>query len=300
MKKVLISLFNLFVINSIAICQEDYFLYWDFNDKKEVPNFNVDLPQEGQEISLVTTKERITKTNFQIHGLAKYVKGVKGSAIKFDGFSSYLNGWPKLEKIFDEEGYETDPLPEDISIEAWISIGAYPWNWVPILTLGKYKITGFYFGIDSKGRLGFHMSDATSVWHECNSKLNPNQVRLEIQKWHHVGTYSKERGLAIYIDGKWLYHVTYHDYGIVYSSIDEGFFIGKNSVDLPPTDPIRDWATYPSSYSFDGIVDELKFTTKLMMQMLNDCSSLALVPILLISRRFPSVNLRKIWGELYD
>lgn len=268
MNKVFTSIFIIFVINSSANCQEDYFLYWDFNDKKEVPNFNVDLPKGGQEISLVTTKERVTKTNFKIHGLAKYVKGVKGSAIKFDGFSSYLNGWPKLPKIFDEEGYETDPLPDDISIEAWISIGAYPWNWVPILTLGKYKTTGFYFGVDSKGRLGFHMSDATSVWHECNSKLNPKtRLGLEIQTWHHiVGTYSKERGLAVYIDGKMAntYDNFTHDYGIVYSSLDEGFFIGKNSVDLPPTDPIRDWATYPSSYSFDGIVDELKVYDKVL------------------------------------
>ena len=265
-KKAFTLLFIFFVINSTTNCQDDYFLYWDFNDEKRVPNFNVDSPQEGEEISLVTTKERVTKTNFEIHGLAKYVKGVKGSAMKFDGFSSYIKGWPKLPKVFDEEGYETDPMPEAISIEAWIAIGAYPWNWAPILTLGKYKTTGFYFGIDSRGRVGFHMSDATSVWHECNSELNPKtKLGLDIQKWHHVvGTYNPKSGLAVYIDGELAntYNDFTFDYGIVYSNLEEGFSIGKNSVDLAPTDPIRDWATYPSSYTFDGIMDELKVHKK--------------------------------------
>ena len=48
---------------------------------------------------------------------------------------------------FEDEGPE---IPREITIEGWVSLGAYPWNWAPILTIGKYKITGFYFGIDSK------------------------------------------------------------------------------------------------------------------------------------------------------
>ena len=34
--------------------------------------------------------------------------------------------------------------------------------------------------------------------------------------------------------------------------------MGMNREMLPPTDPIRDWATYPSRYTLDGIVDEIK------------------------------------------
>jgi hypothetical protein len=266
MKKLFILLSALTIINPTAYCQDDYFLYWDFNDKKEVPNRNAEVPEEWEENSLVTTKEVVTNSNFELHGLAKYVNGVKGSAMKFDGFSSYINGWPELPEALDEEGYEIAPLPDEISIESWIAIGAYPWNWTPILTIGQYKITGFYFGIDSRGRLGFHMSDATSVWHECNSKIKPKtNTGLDIQQWYHVvGTYSTEDGLAIYINGELAntYNEFTFDYGIAYSSLEEGFFIGKNSVDLPPSDPIRDWATYPSPYTFDGIIDELKVHKK--------------------------------------
>jgi len=231
MKKLFVFLSIIVASYATSFCQNDYFLYWDFNDKKEIPNLNVDLSEEEEEAPLVATKEIVSRTNFE------------------------------LPEVFDEEGYETDPMPEEISVEAWIAIGAYPWNWAPILTLGKYKITGFYFGIDSRGRIGFHVSDATSVWHECNSKIDPQtNLGLDIQKWYHVvGTYSPEKGLAVYINGELANTYTdfTFDYGIAYSNMEEGFSIGKNSTDLAPSDPIRDWATYPSSYTFDGIIDEL-------------------------------------------
>ncbi|HSH18857.1 MAG TPA: LamG domain-containing protein, partial [Draconibacterium sp.] len=136
----------------------------------------------------------------------------------------------------------------------------------PIITLGRYGITGFYFGIDSKGRLGFHVSDGTSTWFECNSKLNPEtKVGLELKKWYHVvGTFSSKNGLAIYINGS--LSGTFKENAIprriVYSEFDKGFRLGKNRIDLAPTDPIRDWATYPSRYTLDGIVDELKIYEK--------------------------------------
>jgi len=261
MKKRALILAILIASSTVSFSQNEYFLHWNFDDMKEIPNLNVDMSEEEEEAPLVSTKEIVSSSNFEIHGLAKYVEGVKGSAMKFDGFSSYINGWPELPEVYDDEGYETDPMPEEISIEAWIALGAYPWNWAPILTIGKYQITGFYFGIDSKGRVGFHMSDATSVWHECNSILKPQtNIGLETQKWYHiVGTYSPANGLAVYINGELAntYNDFTFDYGIVYSNLDEGFYIGKNSVDLPPSEPIRDWATYPSNYTFDGIIDEL-------------------------------------------
>jgi hypothetical protein len=66
-----------------------------------------------------------------------------------DGFSSSIerNIVPS-DKIKNQ--LENSP---DITVEAWVSLGAYPWNWAPILTVGKYRILGFYLGIDSQGRL---------------------------------------------------------------------------------------------------------------------------------------------------
>jgi len=238
--------------SSFAYCQDSVVLHWNFDDSKDMEF------QYGRRMRRHTTQEVVTGTKCRIHGLAKYAPGVKGTAMRFDGFSSYIEAMPPLRSDDEEEG----ALPREISIEAWVALGAYPWNWAPILTVGKYKITGFYFGIDSSGRVGFHMSDATSVWHEANSGVDARtKLGLDIKKWYHVvGTYSPEEGLKVYVNGELA--GTYNDFtfakGVVYSDMDKGFLIGKNREDLAPTEPIRDWATYPSRYTFDGIIDEIK------------------------------------------
>ena len=230
--------------------------WWKFDEDQATKLTSVDEDEEPEYM----VEESINGGNYSITGLAKYVPGVKGTAMKFDGFSSYIEGSP--ENFRGRRGDEGFEFPKEISIEAWVSIGAYPWNWAPILTIGKYKVTGFYFGVDSRGRVGFHVSDATSVWHECNSKINPEtKLGMELFQWYHVvGTYSPEKGLAIYINGKLenTYNDFDFDYGIAYSDINKGFRMGMNRDMLAPTDPIRDWATYPSRYTLDGIVDEIK------------------------------------------
>jgi hypothetical protein len=172
--------------------------WWDFNASQRIPSDE----EEDEEDWGRTTWEKISGTEYSVEGLAAFVPGVQGSAIKFDGFSSYVEGSPFPEES--EEWEEEFEFPDAISVEAWVSLGAYPWNWAPILTIGKYKITGFYFGVDSRGCPGFHMSDATSVWHECNAPVNPEtKAGMDLKKWYHlVGTYDPEEGLSIYVNGE--------------------------------------------------------------------------------------------------
>jgi hypothetical protein len=249
-------LFFISIILNAQSGKDNLVAWWNFDDVKEIPDAAYIEDDEMEQF--ITVNEQIRGNKYIVKGLGSYVPGVKGSAFKFDGFSSYIES---MSGPFRNENEEID-FPEEISIEAWISLGAYPWNWAPILTIGRYKITGFYFGVDSRGRVGFHMSDATSVWHEVNSKINPDtKLGMELNKWYHVaGTYSKENGLAIYVNGELqnTYNNFTFDYGIVYGNISKGFRMGMNREPLPPSDPIRDWATYPSQYTFDGIVDELK------------------------------------------
>jgi hypothetical protein len=265
MKVLYIALIILSSIANSLFAQQDNELvcWWKFDDIK--------ITNEGDSDDLKTV-ESVSMVNFNLRGLTTTVPGVKGNAVKYDGFSSYIEGSPNKRtgrrgEDDDEEGFE---FPRDISIEAWVSLGAYPWNWAPIVTIGKYKVTGFYFGIDSRGRVGFHVSDATSVWHECNSNLLPGKKwGMDLNKWYHVvGTYSPEKGLAIYVNGELhnIYTDFEFDYGIAYSDLQKGFRMGMNRQMLPPTDPIRDWATYPSRYTLDGIVDELKIYKKALSE----------------------------------
>ena len=86
MKRLFVFPLFLILACGIAFCQDDYFLYWDFNEQKEIPNLNI-FSEEEDELPLVTTKEIVSSSKFEIHGLARYVEGVKGTGIKFDGFS---------------------------------------------------------------------------------------------------------------------------------------------------------------------------------------------------------------------
>jgi hypothetical protein len=245
------------ICTTVALSQDRPVLVWSFDDKA-----NLDW-QYGEVERKRTIKEVVTQTDFEIAGLAALVPGVSGTAMKFDGFSTYVQGVPipPRKDGTNEGGRQNFSVPRSFTVEAWIALAAYPWNWTPILTIGHHKITGFYFGIDSRGQLGFHVSDATSVWHECNSSIDPvTKVGLKLRTWHHVaGTYTPEDGLKVYIDGALAgtYDDFQFDYGVVYGD-DRSFRIGQSRVDLPPTEPIRDWATYPSRYSLDGLVDELK------------------------------------------
>ncbi len=283
----------LLLFASLAFCREDVVLHWGFDDSKEMDW------SYGRRVPRIYTEESVTGTKCRITGLAKYVPGVSGSAMRFDGFTSYVNT-----PVFG--GEKEFEMPREITIEAWIAIGAYPWNWAPILTVGKYKITGFYFGVDSRGRLGFYMSDATSVWHECKSKLDSEtHLGMDLRKWHHiVGTYSPQNGMAIYIDGRkaGTYNNFTFDYGITYSKLDEGLRIGMNKENLAPSDAIRDWATYPSQYSFDGIIDEIK-----VYRGAKDAAEVAELyesvepenPPALINRAFPTVKDSGRFGANY-
>jgi hypothetical protein len=156
---------NLFLVITIIIGmpvtllaqgKKDIYLWWNFDDTKEIMDPANEDP--WQEVPKPSTREQVSGDPYEITGLGRYVPGVKGSAFKFDGFSSFIEGAPEFE-IEDEEVV----FPDQITVESWVALGAYPWNWAPILTIGKYKVTGFYFGVDPRGRIGFHMSDATSV-----------------------------------------------------------------------------------------------------------------------------------------
>ncbi|KPL10703.1 MAG: hypothetical protein AMS26_21195 [Bacteroides sp. SM23_62] len=277
-------------VTLLAQGKNDIYLWWDFNDSKEIMDPADEDP--WQEVPKPSTWEHVRGDAYEIQGLGKYVPGVKGSAFKFDGFSSYIEGIPDFE-IKDEEIV----FPDEITVESWVALGAYPWNWAPILTIGKYMVTGFYFGVDSRGRLGFHLSDATSVWHECNSKINTETgLGMDLRRWYHVvATYGPEEGIKIYLNGKLENSYTdfTFDYGIAYSGLEKGFRLGMNRDLLPPTDPIRDWATYPSRYTLDGIIDETKIYSRVLSAGVIEQMYLSTIPENepeFAPRKFPSIE----------
>ncbi|UCF43553.1 MAG: LamG domain-containing protein [Planctomycetota bacterium] len=189
----------------------------------------------------------------KIEGNFKYVRGVRGKAIKFDGFTSRI-----VRKA--SEGPELD---DSFTIEAWLALGAYPWNWSPIVSQAEHDEKGYYFGIDSQGRFGLGVK-VGEEWVECKSEIREElkgkvgeKVDLDLRRWYHVaGVYESGEGMRIYKDGKEVGRVSAAAKVRFARELD--ILIGRNRRPMAPTHPVRTWATYPSWYSFDGIMDEVK------------------------------------------
>jgi len=77
-----------------------------------------------------------------IAGLYRFVRGVAGNALQFDGYTTSIQRpWPRV-----------PPIVGGFTVEAWVALDAYPWNWVPIVDWERDMQAGFLFGIDAYGR----------------------------------------------------------------------------------------------------------------------------------------------------
>jgi len=165
-------------------------------------------------------------------------KGVSGTALHFDGYNTCLELSPG----------NAPPPAEAISLEAWIAIGAYPWNRTPILQQGDEE--GYFLGISSHGNPVFGVM-AGEAWEELTA-----DVCLERNRWYHLaGTYDGSNGtMKIFVDGELAVNKTTEKQAITQSK--EPLKIGKG-MDRSPTDPVNE-NTFKDSYGFDGLIDEVR------------------------------------------
>lgn len=186
-----------------------------------------------------TTIESVAQHAIEIAGhKSLWKKGMSGTALHFDGYNTVL-------ELPDSDAPK---LSDMVTLEAWISIGAYPWNWTPVIQKGDES--GFYLGISGHGHPGFKIM-AGDVWEELDSDFF-----LERNTWYHlVGTYNGDKGeMKLYVDGN---EVTGKKVGREFIVItDHPIKIGKGK-NMKPIDPVRE-NTFIDSYSFDGLIDELK------------------------------------------
>jgi hypothetical protein len=183
--------------------------------------------------------ESVGKAQDEIYGRIKYVSGVLGTAIRLDGFRTYVKHNAK----------DSPSISGAFSVEAWVAIGAYPWLLGPIVDHRDQSGKGYIFGMDKEGHFGFSLA-AGGKWQRAFSE---NTVPL--RRWTHlVGVYDPQKGITLYRDGE-----AQDDHavdGAFEPAKDKDMFIGRNYIQEP-------WPDYQYTteghYSFlDGIIDELK------------------------------------------
>ena len=102
------------------------------------------------------------------------VKGVKGSAIRFDGFTSHLS----------RDAQQVPRVAGAFTVEAWVALGAYPWHWCPMVDHSQQPTSGYFFGVDWRGRSGLYLS-ALREWQGVTSKVQIPLKQGETWRWHH-------------------------------------------------------------------------------------------------------------------
>ncbi len=185
-------------------------------------------------------RETVSQTDDQVGGFFKCVPGVSGNALRLDGYTTSLtrkaSAVPKLNGAF--------------SVEAWIAIDTYPWNWVPIVGQELDSQTGYFFGVDAFGHLGLQVA-AGNIWRSVTS-----MEQIPLKKWAHVaGTFDPNQGLVIYLDGRkvGMLAVT----GTLDPAENQDLIIGRVREPQIPFPSFSISPHHAAWYSLDGILDEV-------------------------------------------
>ncbi len=176
-----------------------------------------------------------------VQGHYRYMPGVSGKALKFDGFTTVLI----------RKAAQAPRISGAISVEAWVALAAYPWNWCPVVSQKQDEVSGYYFGVDARGRVGLQIAIDGS-WASCAS-----ESRLPLNEWAHIsGTYNPDTGdFVVYINGRAAGRHSAKGRMSFARGID--LQIGMNHTKVAPFFG-RGPANRPSWYSFDGLMDEIK------------------------------------------
>ena len=191
-----------------------------------------------------------------------YKAGVSGSALAFDGYDS---------KVVIRQDQKPE-MTKGFTIDAWLAIGAYPWNWAPVIDMSSGN--QFYFGINDIGQLGFKYASG------LDSLKIVSDEEITLSKWTHVAVTldPAKNKAAIFINGKEVKTSTFEFKRIRLPGCDA--FVGLNRMPMRTTYHVsRDYPPYqrtpegnqPMLFGFEGLIDELKiFSSALTADEVNN------------------------------
>ena len=183
--------------------------------------------------------DSVSGTDDAIGGLFHWVSGVSGNGLRFDGESTIIT-----------RSYKGVPqTTAGVTVDAWVAVNTYPWNWVPIVEHRREEQAGYFFGIDSFGHFGLKVAVGGQWW------CLVSKSQLPLKKWSHVaGSYDPAKGMAIYLDGALVGELPLQ--GSLSPAEREDLVIGRVRDPVLPAQWIH--PKIPVRYSFDGILDELR------------------------------------------
>jgi len=173
-------------------------------------------------------------------------RGVAGRALMFDGYTTRVT----------RPAGETPDLGDQVTLEGWVAIAAYPWNLCPVVQRGDALTggAGVALGIGPHGRplLAARIGGEQLLLH-----ADAEEFRIPRFRWTHLAGVidTAARRATVYLDGKAVATTPLPDGGIDYDA-DDALQIGHG----PPMEaawPVgRTYGPYP--YTFEGLIDEVR------------------------------------------
>ena len=181
-----------------------------------------------------------------LEGNIRLSPGIRGSGLRLDGFTACLKHY----------GHQLPSPGEELTVEAWISIGEYPWNWCPVLTTENNEIKGYRLMIGPHGEASFQTAIAEQ-WISCTTE----RLTIPLRKWMHiVGVYRADKDLTVYVNGEKKARMSMQ--GKIGFARNNNCIIGMVAKPEKPSDIHRTWGTLPQYFGLYGILDEIKVYDK--------------------------------------
>jgi hypothetical protein len=173
------------------------------------------------------------------HGAWEFLPGVNGGrGLRFDGFTTYI----------DRPAGSPLTLGKAATVEAWVALGAFPWNEAPILD-ARDDDGGILLAIDDHGRVVAHARFGEE-WIEVRSEAS-----LGLRAWRHAAVTAGD-GLTLYLDGQAVAQTATTAEFIEAKA--PHLFIGRSRDKAQATGGIRLASHAATDIYLDGILDEIK------------------------------------------
>ena len=192
------------------------------------------------------TTESVSGESDPLVGNVMFDQGVRGSGLKFDGFTSRLVHPAK----------ERPRYGPALTVEAWIAPQEYSWAWTGIVDHDLDARVGFFLGINHLGQVGFHAA-VDGKWLGCESR-----EPVPLLRWTHVaGTLDPTSGFTLYVNGRPA--GTKEAQGSLQPAEGLDLLIGmarrKQAPALTEREPSRKLV---SNMVFDGLIDEVRIYSR--------------------------------------
>ena len=198
------------------------------------------------EVNNRTTIEQQSSIADTLEGNINTSPGIIGNGLRLDGFTTRLiHNDPKM------------PVPGDeITVEAWVSLGEYPWNWCPVLTTETDETKGYRLMIGPHGEASMQVAIGEQ-WISCTTQ----SLTIPLRKWMHiVGVYRANKDLSVYVNGEKQAQIPIQ--GKINYPGRKGCIIGMVAYPEKPSDIHRTFGTLPQYFGLYGIIDEIKVFDK--------------------------------------